>query len=54
MIENLDTMILAADHSYKMDYGQMLDFHLKTNADVTNSVIPVLWELAPQFGILTT
>ena len=44
---------MAADHVYKMDYRQMLAYHLKNKADVTIAVSPVSLEIAPRFGILT-
>src|SRR3990172_6991496 len=28
-------LILSGDHIYTMDYGQMIDYHLSTGADVT-------------------
>ncbi len=45
-------LILAGDHLYRMDYQEMLDFHLKSDADVTVAVQPVLREDAPRFGLL--
>ncbi len=50
---NGPVLIMAADHIYKMDYRKMLAFHENTNADLTIAVIPVPWENASQFGILT-
>lgn len=47
-------IILSGDHIYKMDYGKMLDFHRKKNADLTVSVIKVPMEEAKRFGIMTT
>ncbi|QIW81142.1 glucose-1-phosphate adenylyltransferase [Bacillus tequilensis] len=47
-------LILSGDHIYKMDYGKMLDFHIKKKADVTISVIEVGWEEASRFGIMKT
>ena len=46
------TLILAGDHLYRMDYGEMTEFHLKHDADVTVAVQPVLKEDAPRFGLL--
>lgn len=34
-------LVLSADHVYKMDYGEMLEFHKKNNADVTVAVTSV-------------
>lgn len=44
-------LILAGDHIYKMDYGEMIDFHKLTGADVTLSVVEVPKEYACLFGI---
>src|ERR1700732_3510626 len=40
------TLILAADHIYKMNYGEMLDWHWGHTADVTLATIRVLPEAA--------
>ncbi len=45
-------LILAGDHLYRMDYGEMVDFHLKRDADVTVAVQPVFKEDASRFGLL--
>ncbi|HSB17773.1 MAG TPA: glucose-1-phosphate adenylyltransferase [Bryobacteraceae bacterium] len=45
------TIILAGDHIYKMDYGEMLDWHRSHRADITVGTIQVLPEEAPRFGI---
>ena len=45
-------LILAGDHLYRMDYGEMMDFHLKCDADVTVAVEPVFKADAPRFGLL--
>ncbi len=47
-------VVLAGDHIYKMDYRKMVDFHVRSKADVTVSVIPVPIEHASRFGILAT
>jgi glucose-1-phosphate adenylyltransferase len=47
-------LILSGDHLYRMDYSKMLDSHKKKNADVTISVMPVDWDEASRFGIITT
>lgn len=46
-------LILSGDHLYKMDYTQMLDFHKKSGAELTVSVIDVPIEDANRFGIIT-
>ena len=45
-------LILSGDHIYKMDYNQMLNAHIRANADVTIAVRPVPWEIASSFGIM--
>ena len=59
--QNLDTIavsqaeyvvILAGDHIYKMDYGQMLACHVRNNADMTVACINVPLEEAKGFGVM--
>lgn len=45
-------LILSGDQVYKMDYREMLEQHIETNADCTIAVMEVPWESAHQFGIL--
>ncbi|SEA59469.1 sugar phosphate nucleotidyltransferase [Alkalimonas amylolytica] len=45
-------LVLSADHVYKMDFRQMLDFHLEREACMTIAAMPVPAELAPQFGVI--
>lgn len=47
-------IILSGDHIYKMNYGDMLEFHKKTHADATISVIDVPYEEASRYGIMNT
>ncbi len=47
-------LILSGDHIYKMDYSEMLQFHIEQKADATISVIEVPWEEASRFGIMNT
>ena len=47
-------LILSGDALYRMDYRAMLDSHIENNADLTIAVMPVPWEEASRFGILTT
>ena len=47
-------LILSGDHSYKMDYEVMLDFHKENGAEVTIAVMPVPMEEASRFGIMIT
>lgn len=45
-------LIFGADHVYRMDIRQMIEFHIKNKADVTVSALPVPLEEASQFGII--
>ncbi len=47
-------LILSGDHLYRMDYRKMLETHIAHGAELTVSVMPVPWEEASRFGILTT
>ena len=47
-------LILSGDHIYKMDYNDMLRFHIRNGADATIAVREVPWEEAPRFGIMNT
>ena len=47
-----DTMILAGDHIYKMNYARMIDFHRDNRADLTVACLPVPRTLAREFGVL--
>ena len=47
-------VVLSGDHIYKMNYGDMVSFHKKNNADCTIAVIDVPIEEASRFGIMTT
>ena len=44
--------IFSADHIYRMDVRQMVDFHLASGADVTVSALPVPLEQARSFGVI--
>jgi glucose-1-phosphate adenylyltransferase len=44
--------IFGADHIYRMDIRQMIDFHLKNKADVTVAANTVSIEEATAFGVL--
>jgi glucose-1-phosphate adenylyltransferase len=46
--------IFAADHIYRMDVRQMVDFHRARKADVTVSAVAVPIEKASSFGIMST
>jgi len=45
-------VILAGDHIYKMDYGQMLATHVRKNADMTIACLNVSLEDAKGFGVM--
>jgi len=45
-------LILAGDHIYKMDYGEMLDYHIAKKADCTVAVVEVEKKDASQFGVI--
>jgi glucose-1-phosphate adenylyltransferase len=45
-------LILAGDHIYKMDYGDMLRLHVERGADLTIGCIPVPLREATSFGVM--
>lgn len=45
-------IILAGDHVYKMDYSQMLSYHIEKQADVTVGAVEMPVELASHYGII--
>lgn len=47
-------LILSADHVYKMNYGQMLKWHLEHDAGVTVATTQVIPAEARRFGIVCT
>ncbi len=44
--------VFGADHVYRMDIQQMIDFHLERKAAITVATLPVAVEDASQFGIV--
>ncbi len=57
LIHDFDPDIIAvfgADHIYRMDVGQMMQFHLEKEADLTVSTIPVPAKSASSLGIVET
>ena len=44
--------VFGADHIYRMDINQMIDFHLVKGADATVAALPVPVESARNFGIV--
>jgi len=47
-------VVFGADHIYRMDIGQMIDYHLKKNANVTVAARPVPVSQASAFGVIAT
>jgi glucose-1-phosphate adenylyltransferase len=47
-------LILSGDHIYKMNYENMLEYHIEKRADATISVIEVPWAETNRFGIMNT
>jgi len=44
-------LVLAGDHLYRMDYGQLLDAHVDADADITVAALPATPEDATSMGI---
>jgi len=47
-----DTLILAGDHIYKMNYADMIAFHRERRADLTIACLPVPRAQATEFGVI--
>lgn len=47
-----EILILSGDHLYDMNYGEFIDFHRKSGADFTVSVISVRHDQAGELGML--
>ena len=47
-------IVFGADHIYRMDIRQMIDFHLETGAFVTVAARPVPVDQASSFGVIST
>lgn len=45
-------LILSGDHVYKMDYREMIKFHLDKHADVTVAAVEMDKKLSPEFGVI--
>ena len=57
LIEQADphfVVIFGADHIYRMNIREMLEFHMHKRAQVTIASIPVEKELASEFGVIET
>jgi glucose-1-phosphate adenylyltransferase len=46
------TFVFGADHVYRMDVRQMLNFHLEKKAELTVAAIPIPVKEAHEFGII--
>ncbi|SHE74938.1 glucose-1-phosphate adenylyltransferase [Marinitoga hydrogenitolerans DSM 16785] len=47
-------VILSGDHIYKMDYNEMIDFHIEKGSDATIACMEVPLSEAYRFGIMVT
>lgn len=47
-----DVVILGGDHIYKMNYGPMVEFHRKMDADITIGALRVSRDEAKEFGVI--
>jgi glucose-1-phosphate adenylyltransferase len=47
-----DTVILAGDHIYKMNYARMIDYHRNNRADLTIACLPVSRSQGREFGVM--
>jgi glucose-1-phosphate adenylyltransferase len=57
LIEQADphfVVIFGADHVYRMNIREMLEYHMHKRAQVTIAAIPVQKELASEFGVIET
>ncbi|MBV9760805.1 MAG: glucose-1-phosphate adenylyltransferase [Acidobacteriaceae bacterium] len=57
LIEQADphvVVIFGADHIYRMNIRQMIEYHIEKRAGVTIAAIPVEKELASEFGVIET
>ncbi|TWT54052.1 Glucose-1-phosphate adenylyltransferase [Rubripirellula amarantea] len=50
--EPRDVVILGGDHIYKMNYGPMVEFHRKMDADITIGALRVSRDEAKEFGVI--
>lgn len=47
-------IVFGADHIYRMDIQQMVDFHVERQADISVAALPVPVEEATAFGVIAT
>jgi glucose-1-phosphate adenylyltransferase len=55
LVESSDASIVAifgADHIYKMDIGQMVNYHYRKSAAATVAALPIAVEKASQYGVI--
>jgi len=45
-------LVFGADHIYKMDVSQMLQYHRRKRAELTIAAVPVPLEMASRFGVI--
>ncbi len=45
-------LVLSGDHLYRMDYTDLIEFHIKKRSDITLCVYPIPREEAPRMGLL--
>lgn len=46
-------LILSGDHVYKMDYSELIAFHLEKGAEVTVAAVEIETGLSQEFGVIT-
>ncbi len=46
------TLILSGDHLYKMDYRELLEFHVERRADLTVATLPQPRQMARHLGVI--
>ncbi len=53
-IENMGdlVLILSGDHLYRMDYVKFVDFHLRSEAEISVAVTPVARDKVHEFGVM--
>ena len=57
LIEQVDphyVMIFGADHIYRMNIREMLEYHMHKRAQATVAAIPVTRDMAAEFGVIET
>jgi glucose-1-phosphate adenylyltransferase len=57
LIEQADPHVVAifgADHIYRMNIKQMIEYHVEKHSAVTVAAIPVMREFASEFGVIET